>query len=205
MRKDVDVLVDNFFTGLPESNEAMKMASAIKNQLHDKYDYLIKEGKNDDEALGIICREFGRMDEIKYELMINETIEISDQYSYISNVSKQRFNAATGIFAAVIGLIFYFYYMSTNYKVAMLSLLAFVAVGIYFIIISTTHAKKIETNNTPNKHKKKGAFTFSSLTALTPFIYIYFGFYDGSWAYGWIIIPVSAIVFSILDKLFGLN
>ena len=42
----------------------------------------------------------------------------------------------------------------------------------------------------------KFRFNHEGLVALSPFIYLFLGFYFGWWAWGWMIIPVSGILFS---------
>lgn len=209
MNKDINIFVDNLFTGLPTTKEAEDMSRNIKNQLNEKYDALLSEGKNEDEALGIICREFGSMSEIKYELVINEAIEEHDVYTYVTNKNRQRFQAGTGIFAIMIGLIFFYYYayMVAAFSTGLIILLVFLAVGLYYIVTSTAFATKANEllPNDGKKKKKKGNFCFSDLTALMPFIYVYLGFAYGKWAFGWIIIPVYAIISDIVDKILGLN
>jgi len=48
----------------------------------------------------------------------------------------------------------------------------------------------------PRRRKKRFRMQSEGLVALTPFIYLVLGFAFGWWAWGWIIIPVSAILFS---------
>jgi len=47
----------------------------------------------------------------------------------------------------------------------------------------------------PKKKKRRFRVQHEGLVALTPFIYLILGFAFGWWAWGWIIIPVSAILF----------
>ena len=191
MNKDINIFVDNLFTGLPTTKEAEDMSRNIKNQLNEKYDALLSEGKNE------------------YELVINEAIEEHDVYTYVTNKNRQRFQAGTGIFAIMIGLIFFYYYayMVAAFSTGLIILLVFLAVGLYYIVTSTAFATKANEllPNDGKKKKKKGNFCFSDLTALMPFIYVYLGFAYGKWAFGWIIIPVYAIISDIVDKILGLN
>jgi len=48
----------------------------------------------------------------------------------------------------------------------------------------------------PKKKKRRFRVQCEGLVALTPFIYLLLGFAFGWWAWGWIIIPVSAILLS---------
>ena len=48
----------------------------------------------------------------------------------------------------------------------------------------------------PRRKKRRFRMQSEGLVALTPFIYLALGFAFGWWAWGWIIIPVSAILFS---------
>ena len=48
----------------------------------------------------------------------------------------------------------------------------------------------------PKRKKRRFRLQSEGLVALTPFIYLVLGFTLGWWAWGWMIIPVSAILFS---------
>lgn len=54
-------------------------------------------------------------------------------------------------------------------------------------------------HSTPPKKRCKISFGFSGLIALAPFIYIALGVWFGWWAWGWMIIPLSAIWLEVDD------
>lgn len=56
--------VDNLFMAMPKTPEVLSLKANIADSLEEKYQVLLGQGKNSDEALGIIVSEFGSMEEL---------------------------------------------------------------------------------------------------------------------------------------------
>lgn len=68
--------LDNMFMNLPKSREIQKAKDELYAMMEDKYNELKREGKTENEAIGIVISEFGNLDELAGELGIN----LSAQY-----------------------------------------------------------------------------------------------------------------------------
>ena len=69
--------IDNLFRSYPNTPEVRKAREELFCIMEDKYHELKAEGKSENEAIGIVISEFGSMDEIAFELGLNEKKETS--------------------------------------------------------------------------------------------------------------------------------
>lgn len=60
--------IDNMFIGLPETDEVLEAKRIIKENMTEKYEDLIAQGKNEAEAFGTVAGEFGSMEELCQEM-----------------------------------------------------------------------------------------------------------------------------------------
>jgi hypothetical protein len=60
--------VENVFSGIPKTKEAVEMKLGIIDSMEEKYAELIAGGKNEHEAFGEVIADFGSIDEIRQEL-----------------------------------------------------------------------------------------------------------------------------------------
>lgn len=64
--------VENSFASLPRTKEIAEVKMNIIESMEERYETLLAEGKNENEALGAVIAEFGSIDEIRQELGITE-------------------------------------------------------------------------------------------------------------------------------------
>lgn len=62
--------VGALFSSLPKTKEIMEMKLNMLENLEDKYQELLLEGKSENEAVGIILSQIGTVEELKQELGI---------------------------------------------------------------------------------------------------------------------------------------
>ncbi len=74
----IKMYLDNLFSGLPESEELLKAKENLLNMMEDKYRELKAQGRNENEAIGVVISEFGNIDELLEELGIKKTPEIEE-------------------------------------------------------------------------------------------------------------------------------
>lgn len=72
MNDKIRDFVEAMFAGLPKTQDVVEAKLGIIENMQDKYDELIAQGKNDNEAFGIVISQFGSMDELKRELGIED-------------------------------------------------------------------------------------------------------------------------------------
>ena len=68
----VSVYLDNVFAALPNTPEAHQMRQEICANLEEQYDAAIKQGMNENEALGLVISGFGSVDELKETFGVQE-------------------------------------------------------------------------------------------------------------------------------------
>lgn len=60
--------IDNMFIGLPENDEVLEAKRIIQENMTEKYEDLLAQGKNEAEAFGTVAGEFGSMEELCQEM-----------------------------------------------------------------------------------------------------------------------------------------
>lgn len=67
--------LNNLFMNLPETPEVLRAKAELLEMMEDKYEELIKEGKSEAEAIGIVISEFGNLEELSGELGIGDYVK----------------------------------------------------------------------------------------------------------------------------------
>ncbi len=65
--------LETMFKGLPDTSEILQIKNDLKCNMEEKYEELKKEGKTENEAIGIVISEFGNLDEILDEMDISKS------------------------------------------------------------------------------------------------------------------------------------
>lgn len=81
----IRMYLDNMFFKLPRTEEVLKAKQELLSMMEDKYYELIKEGKTENEAVGIVIAEFGNLEELAKELGITDTV------NHVAEYQKGRF------------------------------------------------------------------------------------------------------------------
>ncbi len=71
--------LDNIFANLPKTGKVIELKNNILSNMEDKYNELKRQGKTENEAIGIVISEFGNIDELVNELGISTDSEIPSQ------------------------------------------------------------------------------------------------------------------------------
>ena len=81
--------LDNMFRNLPNTEAVRKAKAELLQMMEDKYEELIREGKTDNEAVGIVISEFGNLDELADSLGIGEQVtESADESKPILSIDR---------------------------------------------------------------------------------------------------------------------
>lgn len=81
---DLDTIInylETMFAQLPKTNEISAIKQEILSNMEEKYEALIKSGKSEHEAIGIVIDEFGHIDDLLEELGGDTRLEIEDRVS----------------------------------------------------------------------------------------------------------------------------
>lgn len=81
--------LDNMFRNLPNTDAVRKAKAELLQMMEDKYEELIREGKTENEAIGIVISEFGNLDELADSLGIGEQVnESADESKPILSIDR---------------------------------------------------------------------------------------------------------------------
>lgn len=114
--------LDNMFVNLPQTPEVLRAKEDLAEMMEDKYNELLKEGKMQNEAIGIVISEFGNIEELIDELGIayftdadfvkkeSEEKEETSKLRHLSGLEADEYlfamkqsamNIATGVFLCI--------------------------------------------------------------------------------------------------------
>lgn len=103
--------LETMFMNLPNTPEVYKAKQELLQMMEDKYQELKKEGKTENEAIGIVISEFGNLDEIAKDLGIENSVQqsvpegqrfsLEEVKEYIADMSRAATGIALGVFLLI--------------------------------------------------------------------------------------------------------
>lgn len=104
--------LESMFAGLPNSQEIKRAKDELYSMMEDKYQELINEGKNENEAVGIVISEFGNLDELAETLGIENVIRggeeinarqitLDEAKQYVTDTTQRYFLIGLGVFLCI--------------------------------------------------------------------------------------------------------
>lgn len=66
--------IDAMFSSLPKTREIIEIKLNMLENMEEKFQELLKKGKSEDEAVGIVLKDFGNIEELKEELGISDKV-----------------------------------------------------------------------------------------------------------------------------------
>lgn len=209
--------VENMFSGLPDTPEVREAKAHILEGMEDRYEALLSQGKNENEALGIVMGEFGSVEELRQELNLpaeapraalpqDEAEDLLREYTDF----QKRFPVAitAGVVLCILGVALSELLRRSGigsevrlHHIVFLGMLA-VAVGIfvYFGIQENGYKRRIRlVQGTPaspgEKEDDDPVSGFIMLTATA--VYLAIGFFWNLWHPGWIVFILGAALCSL--------
>jgi VIT1/CCC1 family predicted Fe2+/Mn2+ transporter len=121
--------VDAMFAGLPNTGAVAEMKQNILENMQERYQKLLSEGKSENEALGAVISQFGNINEVKKELGIDDTVQQT-------NAPIENAGFPIGVIPFIPAFFFppLFLYFIIKYKDWISALIFVCAVSIYLII-----------------------------------------------------------------------
>lgn len=121
--------VDAMFAGLPNTEAVAEMKQNILGNMQERYQELLSEGKNENEALGAVIAQFGNMDEVKKELGIDDTVQQT-------NAPVENTSFLIGVLPFIPAFFFppLFLYFIIKFKDWISALIFVCAVSVYLVI-----------------------------------------------------------------------
>ena len=97
--------LDNMFKNMPKTSEMNKLKEEFLANMEDKYHELKRNGKTENEAIGIVISEFGNIDELIEEFEIEQRGEVVEEsFTFMSEEEIYDYLRMNKRFAKMIGL-----------------------------------------------------------------------------------------------------
>lgn len=216
--------VEAMFSTLPKTQEVVDIKLQILEHAQDKYEALLEQGMNKNEALGSVISEFGSIDEIREEFSIPAEIvpppnapdpELEQLLrEFASFVPKLHIAVAVSVFLFILAPIL------TAMLDAVLLLFVMIALGVGLLIyfVGRKNDYRILINERrlllglggetsfsgddayPGASRKRRQL-YSLLPLAAVVIYLILGFSFNLWHPGWILFLCVPIVISLLEFL----
>lgn len=223
----IRIFVENVFSGLPKTKEVIDMKRDIQNNMEEHYLDLIRQGKDEDTAFGIVIGEFGSIEDIRHELNLDELLYNendlpleSDSPLYQAFEKKFRNGIIAGVACCIIGAfgsgILSEIFGNTHFSdaIQMTWFAIFVCLGVVLFIYWGMEKERFNKNSgfinhdetymetSKKKNKKTKNIINGLLWQMTVLAYLMMGFFLDLWHPGWIIFIISGIISSIVNFLF---
>lgn len=205
--------IDGLFKDAPSTKKTVEIKEEILQNLREKYNDLIAEGKSEEAAYNIAVASIGDISELIGEL--KNTNEARIEYTNDPQRQKEKQLSAAFVSIAVmlyiLSVIPVFLIQSIGGVIFMFIFIA-IATGllIYNGMTRSGYKKNDETIASEfqewrqNSSARKSAFRSiaSALWAVTLVIYFLVSFGTGAWYITWLIFPVSVAVNNIIKTIF---
>lgn len=218
----IRIFVENVFSGLPKTKEVIDMKREIQSNMEEHYLELIRQGKDEDTAFGVVIGEFGSIEDIRHELNLDELLYNennlpleSDNPLYQAFEKKFRNGIIVGVVCCIIGvfgsgILSEIYYSEV---IQMTWFTIFICIGVILFIYWGMEKERFNKNNgymnhtesyeeAPRKNKKVKNIINGLLWQITVLAYLLMGFFFDLWHPGWIIFIISGIISSIVNFIF---
>jgi len=185
--------LDNVFARLPKTARIAELKSNLLATMEDKYNELKRQGKSENEAIGIVISEFGNIDELLNELGIDKSeepdatpeITAKEAEDYLNAKRKMGFLIGVGVFLCILGpaslISLYTFFEADTAGVILLLVLISIAIGLFIYAgLSFEPYKYIENGvqlplnleaELKNRYNQfKGSFTLLLIIAVCMFV-----------------------------------
>ena len=122
--------LETMFARLPITFEVQKAKNELWQMMEDKYTELTKEGKTENEAVGIVISEFGNLDELAEELGIRNfvlqenkksaagfrSVTLAEVKEYLHDKRRAAYTVARGVLLCIISCCGYMLDISWNWR-----------------------------------------------------------------------------------------
>ena len=200
--------IDDLFANAPSTVRAVELKEELFQNLTDKYNDLIAEGKSEEAAYNIAIASIGDVDSLISGLSGTKSVE--------SQASKKR----SGIFVSIAIALYILSPVPVIWiqnEAGVVLLFLFVAVATALLIYNgVTREKYVKTDDTmveefkewKQNGKQKGKAVnaiVGSFWLIAVCVYIVVSFMTGAWHITWIIFLIAAAVSSLIKGLFMLK
>lgn len=211
--------INALFSSLPKTPNVLRMQAEMLENLEEKYQDLLRAGKSEDEAVGIVLAGIGTVDELKAGLGIDEEPQeapADDHSAFLAERAAFQKKFAAAIAAGVVlcicaiiagGVADAFLNNDGITCAVFFGPIAFaVAIFVFFGIRLSWYDQQYQAicGDRPQFSDDKKGPTLSGVVSsilfpLAAMFYLYIGFRHHLWHPGWIIFPVCGIIVGGLE------
>lgn len=214
--------IEVMFSSLPNTKEVVEMKLNMLENMEEKFHELIKDGKNENEAVGIILADFGSMEELKEELGISnmqlQNVECNPQIQENSALKEEyfAFKKRSGIALAIACVFFiispFIYVFVNDYyrdssSVPLLAFFSLIACGagicIYFKTQDRQYKEALYLKG--DEETRTSILIKSTIFSTAAIIYLCLGLIGGVWHPTWIIFIVAAMITKLTKQLYAIK
>ena len=203
--------INAMFSSLPKTPEILRLQAEMMENMEDKYHDLIREGKSEHEAVGIILADIGSAENLKAELGITDTEPQEDHSAFLTQRAafqrKFAIAIASGVVLCICAIIAGAVSDAFTHNDGLTCLAFFVpiaaavAIFVYFGIREDWYENRYKEIYHKAEPESKG---FSDAIAAIIFplavvIYLILGFVFDLWHPGWIIFPICGLIVAAVE------
>jgi len=200
--------IDGLFENAPKTVRAVELKEEMYQNLTDKYNDLISEGKNEESAYNIAIARIGDVESLIAGLSGEKSVE--------SEASRKRTAIVTAI-AIALYILCPVPVILLQSTIGIMALFLFVAVATGLLIYNgVTRERYVKTDDTMvedfkewkqhSKQKNKAVDAIiGSFWLIAVCVYIVVSFMTGAWHITWIIFLIAAAVASLIRGIFMLK
>ena len=203
--------INAMFSSLPKTPEILRLQAEMMENMEDKYHDLIREGKSEHEAVGIILADIGSAENLKAELGITDTEPQEDHSAFLTQRAafqrKFAIAIASGVVLCICAIIAGAVSDAFTHNDGLTCLAFFVpiaaavAIFVYFGIREDWYENRSKEIYHESEPESKG---FSDAIAAIIFplavvIYLILGFVFDLWHPGWIIFPICGLIVAAVE------
>ncbi len=212
--------IGTMFAGIPANDDTRRLREEITANMTDRFNELVKAGKNESEAVGTVISEFGNIDEVLAEMGIERnTAKPEKNISPVKEfVHKNIFSLIARPLAALLLMFAFSYWFSINHLVSVRYIDVItvaslcISTALYyicFIIRKKARSKhneiSIDARAALTKHREKNSavvrafgFVAATVTAVL-LIMTYFLEIGSTWQWGVRIVSSIASVYFVFE------
>ncbi|MDY3618292.1 permease prefix domain 1-containing protein [Agathobaculum sp.] len=203
--------VEALFASLPKTKDIVQMKLDMLENLEEKYHAYLAEGKNENEAAGLVIASIGSLDDLRAELGLSEEtseapLEDARTADPALAAEYRKFKTSMGVGIAVAVALFILSPVSYIFGVSVFSktvgiFLFFlcIAAGVGLCILFGVREEYYEDMLGLKKKDDEGSGRLTKLFSAIAFpiaavIYLCLGFFADLWHPGWIIFVVTGVL-----------
>jgi hypothetical protein len=210
MNEKLRAYIESLFSDAPKTKKTVELKEEILQNLIDKYNDLIAEGKNEDAAYNIAVASIGDISGLIEELNVPNNPEETE-----AQRKRSAILVSLGVVLAIASFIPHFIFKNDN--IACIFMFAFwaAAAGL-FVYNGMTKPKYNKMDDTlveefkewkAKSNEKNSSFGMFSLSLwlITVAFYIVISFATGAWHITWIVFLIAAAINTLLKAIIDMR